>query len=60
MVVVNRITQERDEIPEVFALLPYGSLPLSDGPIPQAQLVKIAQDVDSAIRQEGEEKTVSH
>ena len=51
---------QRDEAPRLaFASMPAGPLPLANGPIPEAQLVKIARDVDVAIRQDGEERIVS-
>lgn len=51
---------EREDEPAVaFAWMPAGSSPLVNGPIPEAQLVKIARDVDVAMRPDGEERVVS-
>lgn len=46
-------------VPYAIVATPTDDLSLVNNPIPHAQLVKIAHNVDGMVRQPGEEKTVS-
>lgn len=56
----DRMDRDQDDEPRVaFVTMPAGPQPLINGPIPEAHLVKVARDVDVAMRQDGEERIVS-
>lgn len=55
----TRELERGDEITHAFVTMPAGPRPLINGPIPEAHLVKIARDVDAAIRRDEDERVVS-